>query len=89
MPRFRKRPVAIEAWRWEGGEFQAKAPAWLLDYKNGPAKEQVRLHANGTLSIPTLEGEMRAQVGDWVIMGVVGEVYPCKPAIFEATYEAI
>lgn len=37
--------------------------------------------------IPTLEGEMKASVGDWIITGVDGEVYPCKPEIFEKTYE--
>lgn len=39
------------------------------------------------LLIPTLEGEMRAEVGDWIIRGVKGELYPCKPDIFEATYD--
>ena len=41
------------------------------------------------LIIPTLEGEMRADVGDWIITGIKGEQYPCKPNIFEATYEAV
>jgi|JI9StandDraft_1071089.scaffolds.fasta_scaffold1156945_2 hypothetical protein len=39
--------------------------------------------------IPTLEGEMRADPGDWIIKGVQGEFYPCKPDIFEATYEPV
>ena len=39
------------------------------------------------LIIPTLEGEMRAEIGDWIIRGVKGELYPCKPDIFELTYE--
>ena len=41
------------------------------------------------LKIQTLEGEMTANVGDWIITGVNGEVYPCKPDIFEATYEKV
>ena len=39
--------------------------------------------------ISTLEGDMRAEVGDWIITGVKGEQYPCKPDVFEATYEAV
>lgn len=39
--------------------------------------------------IPTLEGDMRASPGDWIIIGVKGEVYPCKPDIFEMTYELV
>lgn len=44
--------------------------------------------SEGNLFIATLEGEMRADKGDWIIKGVQGEVYPCKPDIFAATYEA-
>ncbi len=42
-----------------------------------------------SLTILTLEGEMRADIGDWIITGIKGEQYPCKPDIFEATYEAV
>lgn len=45
--------------------------------------------ATGDLMIRTLEGDMRATYGDWIIRGVQGEFYPCKPEIFEATYEAV
>ncbi len=41
------------------------------------------------MQIPTLEGRMRANIGDWIIRGMKGEVYPCKPDIFEATYEPV
>ena len=44
---------------------------------------------NGTLDIPTLEGVLVANPGDWIIKGIAGEVYPCKPDIFEATYERV
>ena len=44
---------------------------------------------NGAVYIETLEGVMRADPGDWIIQGVKGEVYPCKPDIFTATYEAV
>ena len=45
--------------------------------------------ANGNLMIRTLEGDMRAEYGDWIIRGVQGEFYPCKPDIFEQTYEEV
>jgi hypothetical protein len=45
------------------------------------------MHAPLVLAVYTLEGVMKASVGDWIIRGVKGELYPCKPDIFEATYE--
>lgn len=79
MTRFRKRPVEIDAIQWKGDNW-----AELLPFVAGHA--HVR---NRELVIPTLEGEMIANVGDWIIRGVAGEFYPCKPEIFEATYEAV
>ena len=84
--RFRKKPIEVEAWQWLGGSFQASAPDWALVYKDKHGN-QVRLQQDGTLSIPTLEGDHTASIGDWLIQGVKGEVYPCKPDIFEVTYE--
>jgi hypothetical protein len=55
---------------------------WMYQGCNDWAAEQ-----NGTVTITTLEGVMRADPGDWIIRGVKGEFYPCKPDIFEATYE--
>lgn len=46
-------------------------------------------HVQDTLLIPTLEGTMRAGVGDWIIRGIKGELYPCKDDIFRATYEPV
>lgn len=87
--RWRKRPVVIEAmhfgaytmalpghdlWRW----LNASGVRWRLAQQDpGPAH----------ILIETLEGAMRADIGDWIIRGVKGEVYPCKPDIFEVTYE--
>jgi hypothetical protein len=84
--RYRKKPVVVEAWQLLGGGFQADAPSWLRDYKSSDGR-RVRVHPDGTLTIPTLEGDHLASVNDWLIQGVRGEVYPCKPDIFEATYE--
>lgn len=88
--RFRKKPVVIEAVRWDGfvgdGTDACKQP-WPLDW---PTKQFGR-HDDETwgsvLVIDTLEGRMMANVGDWIIHGVKGEFYACKPDIFAATYE--
>lgn len=88
MPKFRKKPVVIEAWQVPAiGEYSPDTPAWLLQAVVSSKIESVK-PADGALLIHTLEGVMRADVGDWVIQGVKGELYPCKPDIFAATYEA-
>ena len=75
--KFRKRPVVIEAVIWTGDNF-----------------EEMEAHfgrplcmSNGKLVIDTLEGTMTASVGDYIVKGVHGEFYPCKPDIFNLTYE--
>lgn len=74
MPKFRKKPVVIEAIKYD---VEGKLiPGVLFD----------RL---GQAYIKTLEGEMNVSVGDWIITGIKGEKYPCKPDIFEETYEAV
>jgi hypothetical protein len=83
--KFRKKPVEIEAVQWNGAnhlitETFMKGSGAIIDYS------QSKL---GILQIPTLEGTMQAQVGDWIIKGVQGEFYPCKPDIFEQTYELV
>jgi hypothetical protein len=82
MGRYRKKPVVIDAIRFDG--HNANQIAALFGFP--PADPGVLKH---TIVIDTLEGEMTAHVGDWVIRGVAGEPYPCKNDIFEATYEAI
>jgi hypothetical protein len=88
--KFRKRPVVIEAMQWTGENTSAVID-WVL--ANGP--RAARWHeadefvgGGQHIAIDTLEGTMRAVVGDWIIRGVQDEFYPCKPDIFEATYEA-
>ena len=76
--KFRKKPVVIEAFQWTIDV----VPDWWREVQD--VRVDVR---TGSAIIPTLEGEMRAQIGDWIILGIAGEVYPCKPDIFEATYE--
>jgi hypothetical protein len=80
--KFRKKPVVIEAIQYNG----------LINYVGICEFVSMSLGtepdgAHPALIIPTLEGHMRASKGDWIIKGVNGEFYPCKPDIFEKTYE--
>lgn len=85
--KFRKKPVVIEAWQFKG-EDGLSWPRWLHDYRCQDGRvcfwESVP-----HMVIPTLEGLMIASPGDWIIRGIKGEVYPCKPDIFAATYEQV
>lgn len=79
MPKYRKKPVVIEAVQWvQGNEENVKS------FMN---MELVTEYNGDLLVIETLEGTMRAGQGDYIIKGVNGEFYPCKPDIFEKTYE--
>lgn len=81
MPKFRKKPVVIEAVQFNGGML-AILDAGFPDFGGYPNRP-------GSLLIPTLEGDHECRPGDWIIKGVKGEFYPCKPDIFDATYEAL
>lgn len=88
--RFRKKPVTVEAMCFTTNN-EAGSPTMdaIVNWCN-QGKDKVAAWHNGTdIFIPTLEGEMRATVGDWIIKGVQGEFYPCKPDIFAATYEEV
>lgn len=82
--RYRKKPVEVEAVRFINGEVDEK-PGWIL---NAFYTLNIYVNSFGTY-ISTLEGDMRVSDGDYIIRGVQGEIYPCKPDIFEQTYEAI
>lgn len=78
--KYRKKPVVIEAFRFTYDE----VPDWWR------ARSDIKIDAlNFSAIIPTLEGDLRANRGDWIIKGVNGEIYPCKPDIFEKTYELV
>jgi hypothetical protein len=81
MPKFRKKPVVIEAFQWTIDV----TPQWWRE-KSG--EFQIML-GNGSVIIPTLEGDHEAKVGDYIIQGVKGEIYPCKPDIFNMTYDPV
>jgi hypothetical protein len=95
MARFRKKPVVIEAWpvreltRAAGREWAALPQPIMEAYERGDVLFPVVDDGRPYISIRTLEGIMDGQRDDWIIQGVKGELYPCKPDIFEATYEAV
>lgn len=90
MTKYRKKPVVIDAFKWTGGHDQTEDPEWIVE---AIKKGEVWFIGNGTervaLQIDTLEGVMTANRGDYIIRGIQGEIYPCKPDIFEATYEVV
>jgi len=85
--KFRKKPVVIEAVQFTGKN-QREALSFVY-----PNLSKVALSGAEIMGLPvvisTLEGDMTANPGDWIIKGVKGEFYPCKPDIFEATYEPV
>lgn len=81
--RYRKLPVEIEAWQLNELNWKTIIE-WLREYK-----VDFEYQPDFKISIITLEGAMLAEDGDWIIKGVKGEFYPCKPDIFEATYEEV
>lgn len=88
MAQFRKKPVVVEAEQFyfvgmpAGATFQfwrTHGKEFVIDWdERGPY-----------ILIPTLEGQMRADQGDWIIQGVKGELYPCKPDVFAASYDLV
>ena len=101
MSRYRKLPVEVEAIEWngqnvvdtynflEGTDYESEAEGVKTDGRNFYIKFENGGCQQGTLMIKTLEGDMKASVGDYIIKGVNGEFYPCKPEIFEKTYELL
>ena len=86
MARFRKKTVVIDAVQYDGNFrcldcFSINEVSHFIVSKDSEGKQCIK--------IPTLEGEMIASIGDYIIRGVKGEYYPCKPDIFEATYDTV
>ena len=78
MPKFTKKSVTIEAVQFVAANFEE-----IEEFVDGDAEFR-----DGDLIVATLEGPLRASPNDWIIKGVKGEFYPCKPDIFAATYDA-
>lgn len=91
MAKYRKKPVVIEAVQWTGDNLRE-----IIDFtglhesaKKWTWEEYEKVVALQGLKIFTLEGPLNASPNDYIIKGVQGEFYPCKPDIFEATYEQV
>jgi hypothetical protein len=80
--KYRKKPVVVEAMRYVPGESCKDLARWL-----GVEHHEDACHPKASWDIQTLEGWITARPGDWIIKGVQGEFYPCKPDIFEQNYE--
>lgn len=85
MAKYRKKPVVVEAVQWTGDNVEELTSLGLeVD------DELLSVEATAySLLISTLEGDMKANEGDYIIKGVQGEFYPCKADIFESTYEKV
>lgn len=86
----RKRPIVVDFFIWTGDENQTDDPEWALD---ALLRGDIRFENQGTpevkLIVPTLEGDMIANRGDYIIKGNKGEIYPCKPEVFESVYDIL
>lgn len=81
--KYRKKPIVIEAFRFQ---IDNAMPDWFNEKR---ITNEIITYDDGTCDIKTLEGVMHANKGDYIIKGVKGEIYPCKPDIFEETYEKV
>lgn len=95
MAKYRKRPVVIDAFKWTGDQHQTEDPGWIIEaIKEGTVvipnlDWAIEKHGKLVMEINTLEGVMTATPGDYIIKGIQGEIYPCKPDIFEMIYEKV
>lgn len=83
MAKYRKKPVVIEAFFYSADS--NTWPEWFMRYVSMDVIRAYETHCD----INTLEGSMRGELGDAIILGIKGEAYPCKPDIFAATYEPV
>ena len=96
MAKYRKKPVVIDAVQWTGDNWQEvydfTKDSDGLSLTTGPhpqIEEYGHVGDKLCVTVETLEGLMTARQGDWIIKGVKGEFYPCKPDIFAATYDEV
>ena len=90
MPKYRKKPVVIEAFRYDGDLMDSKgnyyAPGWAV---KALEEDILFFKHQGELFVKTLERDMAVTVGDYIIKGVNNELYPCEPDVFEKTYDLV
>lgn len=93
MMRYRKKPVVIEAYQVSEYDYDGflmfnhfcNPPSWLIE-----ASKAGRVYIKDSMIyLETLEGDMRVSINDYIVRGIDGELYPCKPSIFERTYERL
>lgn len=92
--KYRKKPIVIEAIQWNGNNLEEVmefiGSKFTYEEKTSYITNEFTYHCNTNyLAINTLEGRMKVSKGDYIIKGVKGEFYPCKPDIFEQTYEVV
>lgn len=93
MAKFRRKPIVVEAMQFEANykgaqkiiDWVNKETGWNPDKNTDPPI----MYYYGDLTIRTLEGDMHASDGDWIVKGTEGEFFPVKPKIFKKTYEAV
>ena len=82
--KYKTKPCEIEAVEWVGSNFEE-----INDFTNGKSRMELMFSGNYELVIETLEGNMMASIGDFIIKGLRGEFYPCKPDVFHKKYEEV
>lgn len=87
--KYRKKPVEIEAFQYDGDFKDSKGKYYIPEWGIKAYKEGILFFDGPTLKVKTLEGNMIASEKDFIIQGINGEIYPCKPDIFEKTYEKV
>jgi hypothetical protein len=89
--KYRKKPVVIEAYQFLPKGSPVTYPDWMEEARSGLKGNQgsIWCETDGTWYCGTLEGKHEITLGDFIIQGVKGEIYPCKPDIFELTYEKV
>lgn len=83
--KYRKKPVVIDAIQFKENNLLELIIGFGLEFSRAVIEQELDSH----LIIQTLEGQHKAYLGDWIIRGIKGEFYPCKPDIFEMTYEVV
>jgi hypothetical protein len=87
MPNYRKKPIVIEAYQYLESSFDRDAaPRFIQDALRA---DVIKLNGVGQYYIETPEGTLFVADGDWIIQGVECEIYPCKPSVFDATYDLV
>ena len=94
--KYRKKPIVVDAYQYTKTSFSERRswPEWLKELYNQKCMFDRTIYEDGLpvftpILIKTLEGEIRVSENDWIIKGVKGELYPCKPDIFEKIYEKV